>query len=41
VYVVDGAADSISVLAAAADGSLTLTETVTGLPEAAVGVAAS
>ena len=40
-YVVNGGSDSISVYAVGSDGSLTLLQTVTGLPAAALGVAAS
>lgn len=41
LYVLNGAEDSISVLSRAADGSLDLVETITGLPTSVVGVASS
>lgn len=41
LYVLNGADDSISVLQAASNGSLTAVETITGLPAAGSGLAAS
>lgn len=40
-YVVNAGSDSISVYAVGSDGSLTLLQTVTGLPAAALGIAAA